>query len=347
MSAPEIRSGEFTFLMCSERSGSNLISRMFDAHPDVCGPTPTHLVRLLAEHRDRYGDLEDDREWQRLLTDAADILATMIGPWHAHRSRADLESYCDERSLTSLLCGVFRAEARAAGKPHLFIKENHLHRYLAFVQRAFPGARIVAMVRDPRDMALSWKNSPILRGDVVRAARVWREDQEQLARVLGWLVPGQDIHLMTYEGLVSDPEVKLQAACAFLGLTPDPAMLAYYVDDATADAAAASDDWKNVARPVMSCNFGKWREGLTPTEAAYVERVCAEPMAAFGYMPETGDPRTLLEMEAELLPLERYEKPGWQEVSAEEKRLRGERVAVMRRLDKAPLARRDGEPVHA
>lgn len=30
----------FTFLMCSERSGSNLIARMFDAHPDCCGQPP-------------------------------------------------------------------------------------------------------------------------------------------------------------------------------------------------------------------------------------------------------------------------------------------------------------------
>ncbi|MFN2369646.1 MAG: hypothetical protein ABR506_00675 [Candidatus Krumholzibacteriia bacterium] len=28
---------DFTFLMCPERSGSNLITRMFDAHPDCRG----------------------------------------------------------------------------------------------------------------------------------------------------------------------------------------------------------------------------------------------------------------------------------------------------------------------
>ena len=115
---------EFTFLMCSERSGSNLISRMFDAHPEVCAPTPAHLVRVLGENRHRYGDPSADAEWRRLLDDTADLLATTVGPWRTTWTVEALDLAADGRDLPGLLRGVLRAEARAAGKTHLFLKEK-------------------------------------------------------------------------------------------------------------------------------------------------------------------------------------------------------------------------------
>lgn len=330
------RAPEFNFLMCSERSGSNLISRMFDAHPRVCAPTPAHLVRVLGENRHRY---DTDGAWPRLLEDAADLLRTTVGPWRTTWSPADLERAADGHDLPGLLRGVLRAEAAAAGKKHLFLKENHLYRYLDFVQGAFPGARIVAMVRDPRDMALSWKRSSILRGDVVRAARVWCRDQSELAAVMDRLGPGS-IHHLTYEQLVSDPETRLAEACAFLGLDMDPSMLDFHSSGAAQEHASRSADWQNVSRPVMRNNFAKWRDGLTGAEAAYVEGLCAEPMKIFGYACETEDRRSVAELEAELLPLERHEKPGWQTVPDEEKRIRGDRFAVVQRI-------LNTEPAHA
>ena len=339
----------FTFLMCSERSGSNLITRMFDAHPDCCGPVPSHLVRILAENAARYGDVAaDDVAWRALCSDAADLLATATGGWPRAWTAAALDRACPRRGLDALVRTVFAAEAKAAGKGHLFIKENHLCRYLPFVQRAFPGARFVAMVRDPRDMALSWKRSPILRGDVVRAARVWREDQEQLIRVLGFLEPGRDIHLLRYEDLVADPAAALAGACAVAGLSPDPAMLEFHHTDAAAAAAARTDDWKNLGRPVMAGNFGKWRAGLDADEAACVEAVCGPAMEVFGYAPETGDGRPAAELEALLAPRERHEKPGWAGVPADEKRVRAARSEVLARITARP--RRPlvtGSPVHA
>ena len=326
----------FTFLMCSERSGSNLITRMFDAHPDCCGPSPTHLVRILAENRGRYGDLGQDGPWRQLCADAAEILATKIGRWQREWTADQLQQAAPRRSLDALLRTVFAAEAKQAGKSHLFIKENHLYRYLPFVQRAFPGARLVAMVRDPRDMALSWKRSPILRGDVMRAAGIWREDQEQLISVIGFLGLGRHIHLLRYEDLVTDPVGELAAACAFLGLPPDPAMLAFHDSGTAADAAGRTDDWKNLARPVMTDNFGKWQDGLDATEIAYVERICAPTMAVFGYECGSDDTRPLEQLEAELLPRERRDKPGWANVPAHEKQLRRQRVAVLERLQARP-----------
>ena len=92
-----------TMLMCSERSGSNLISRMMGAHPDVCSPAPSHLIRVLAENRTRYGDLDDDRNWDRLLADAVDLLATQLGEWRRTWTVDALREAVPERAFRAVV----------------------------------------------------------------------------------------------------------------------------------------------------------------------------------------------------------------------------------------------------
>ena len=75
-------SPKFVFLLCSERSGSNLITRMLGSHPVVCSPSPAHLVRILCENRLRYGDLRVDRNWHALLDDTMALFLTKLGSWH-------------------------------------------------------------------------------------------------------------------------------------------------------------------------------------------------------------------------------------------------------------------------
>ncbi len=67
---------DFDFLFCSERSGSNLITKIMNAHPDICGPSPTHALRVFCHQYFRYGDLRNDAHWRVLIDDAGDICRT-------------------------------------------------------------------------------------------------------------------------------------------------------------------------------------------------------------------------------------------------------------------------------
>ena len=333
---------QHVFLMCSERSGSNLITRLMDAHPAICGPAPSHLIRILAQNAVRYGDPTDDQQWERLLKDASAILETKLGDWVTDWDTNRLRREVRTRSLGSLVRTVVESEAKANGAGTVFIKENHLADYLPFVQHAFHGTKIVAMVRDPRDMALSWKNSPVLRGDVVRATRIWQNDQRQLLEVLGQLRIDRDIMLITYEDLVSDTAGVLADTCSFLGLDPDPAMLSFHDHAATAQMAQKSDTWKNLRQPVMTNNFNKWREGLDADEITYVEHVCGDTMRAFGYEPEMPPHADPAALEHQLTAHERHEKPAYADVPQPELVMRRRREEVVARIASHPLVPRHG-----
>lgn len=309
------------FLICSERSGSNLITRMVDNHPQYCGPSPSHLIRLLVEHR------LTDTDWDDLCADAADLLDTKLGAWRTQPTARDL-SAVQPRTLPALLHHIHESEARACGKERLFIKENHTARLLPFLLAAWPQARFVHLVRDPRDMALSWKRSAAHRGDVVRASRVWQQDQAEAIAIRAQLQASGRLHCLTYEDLVVVPELELLRLCRFLGVRFDPSMLDFHRAPGTVAIAA----WENLAQPVMADNAQKWRDGLDNAETALVEAVCAREMAFFGYAPESTDPRSLAELEAELLPFERREKPAYRDLPTRERSLRARREMVVRRL---------------
>jgi hypothetical protein len=295
------------FLICSPRSGRNLVTRLVDNHPQFCAPASTHLIRLLVQHRLAYGDLRANENWDDLCTDAADLLATKLGEWRTQPTAVELLDVAP-RTLPALLRHIFEGEARACGKERLFIQEDHAARLLPFLLSTWPDAQFVYLVRDPRDMAASWKRSPVHRGDVVRAARVWQQDQADGITAIAQLQDAHRLHRLSHEDLVVVSELELLRLCRFLNARFSPAML-------------------ELRRPPTAV-----AESLDNAEIALVEAVCAKEMAFFGYEPASSDPRSLAELEAELLPFERHDKPGYRDLPTAERSLRARREMLVRRL---------------
>lgn len=331
---------EFTFLMCSERSGSNLLTKIMDSHSQYCGPSPAHLFRMLLENRLCYGDLHNLANWETLLQDAADLLRTQLGVWKTDWDGKTLQALSDPGDLLTLLRGVYEAEARANNKTRLFIKENHLYRYVHFILAGFREARVVYLVRDPRDMALSWKRSPILRGCVIRAANVWKIDQCESLKLFAHLRDLGKIILLRYEDLISRPETELRRLCEFLEIPFEARMLDFSNNRLTTRNARRSADWQNLEKPIMNGNFHKYKAGLSEAEIRYVETLCGEEMELLGYHPDFPRASTVDQWEEQIAGLELYEKPGYMELSPEERRMRRENQIVFKRIQN-----RDIQPI--
>lgn len=323
---------QFTFLICSERSGSNLLTRMIDGHSLYCGPSPLHAFRILGEALPGYGDLARDDNWSRLVDDCAELIQSQIGVWRTRWSARRLRAEVPERSLVALLRHIYSAEATAHGKKRVLIKEIGVHRFLPYLLAAFPLAQYVHLVRDPRDMALSWKCSPTHRGGVLRAAAVWREEQAAAMNILAWLGDVRRIHRLHYETLVRDPRASLAAVCRFLNVVFEHTMLDFHRNGLTRDNAGRTDNWRNLSVPVIGDNSGKFRRGLTEDEIRYIEGLCHREMKAFGYGPELEPASDLDGLQARLELSEPVTKPAYAALDAEERRRRGRWQAVVARI---------------
>lgn len=331
---------KYTFLMCSERSGSNLLTKMMDAHSLYCGPSPIHLMRLLIENRHRYGELSNQRNWDEFVSDAWELLQVGLGPWKSNWTKNSLLKSVSTTSPAALFQTIYAREAHENNKKNVFIKENQLYRFLPFILTWFPGSKIVYLVRDPRDMALSWKNAPALRGGVVRAANIWKIDQLAGLDVVNSLNDSNQIHVLRYETLIADTERELRRLTSFLGIRFEQSMLQFYELPATGSSADSAAEWKNLAKPLMKNNYNKYKSELSQDEIAFVEEQCREIMPLFNYQAENKAGTLSKDRKKKLLDMELYEKPQYQDLPEHEKQARTKQAklfAAIRNRDSMSL----------
>lgn len=274
------------FLMCSERCGSNLITRLLDAHPAICGPATKHLINPVARNAFRYEPLDDPANWGELLDDIHALLAADFSHWRATPTREQLQRLAPAGDLPRLLRSIFENEARAHGKTHVFVKENHVYEFIAYLLLHFPDARYVYQVRDPRDMALSWKNNPGHPGGVCRAARQWQTDQQNSLKIFNELRKRGQAVRVHYEQLIADPQAALADVLALLGLRFDERMLSFHESELTRANAAQQPAWANLDKAVMRDNSRKYLQALSGDEIRAVEWLCFNEMQHLGYACE-------------------------------------------------------------
>jgi hypothetical protein len=281
----------FNFLLCSERSGSNLIRVIVDAHPEICAPGPILLGNYVLRHRYVFGDLEDDANWNALVGAVGRASRRGQGMWGVELSDAEILDGVSERSFGAIYRFVYETTLRRQGKNLLFIKENRAFRYMWLIAEQFPDARFVFQVRDPRDYYLSCKKGWPWRtkyGSPLRTIETWQEDQTEYLNIRQSVGPSR-IFFQRYEDLLDDPARVLKPMCEFLGVAYDPRMLDYHRKDASHAMADTSRAWKNLSRPILHGNAAKYLTGLSGPELRMIEARLGELMRRLGYTPRYDD----------------------------------------------------------
>lgn len=321
---------QFDFLICSERSGSNLITKILNAHKQVCGPFPSHLFRIFTENYHRYGDLALDANWHVFLEDVSDYMASIFATWKTHLSADELRSRVTERSLAAVGRACYEHEAMAHGKSHLFVKENHTYRFADYLLAHFPTARFLWVVRDPRDMVTTWRQ--LAPGGALRASEIWRRDQRDSLRLFQFLRDIDRCRLVRFEELVLQPESTLRSICPWLGVDFEPSMLHFHDHELVGDNARRIVSWRDLARPLQPDQVGCYRGQLSEAEVRYVESYCAAEMAFFGYEPEY-EPTDPTQLQDHLPPEDTYDR----QQTEQEKRAYSKWITMRRRIERRNL----------
>ena len=324
---------DFTFLMCSERSGSNLITKIMDKHSEYCGPSPTHLFRVLLGNNLKYGNLEVDKNWEMLLKDTIDLFNTKLGVWRACINFDLLKAKILDRSITGVLKFIYQNEAKLNGKSKLFVKENKIYDFIYFLLTEFGNPKFLYFVRDPRDMALSWKLSPNLRGCVIRAANNWKRDQVEYLKIFSCLNRQNIAMIMKYEDLLTRSKKSLKDLCKFLCIEFQEKLLEFRDSDLTTRNACSSADWKNLNKPLMEKNYNKYKRFLTDEEIKYIECLCHEEMDILGYKREFDRYSDIEAHASAISKFELSEKPGYQKLTKKEQNNRKARYNIEKKIE--------------
>jgi hypothetical protein len=188
-------------------------------------------------------------------------------------------------SLGEAISAVYDTYAAAAGKKRWGDKTPMYMQYLGLLERLFPTAIYVHLIRDGRDTAVSYLNLPPGVAtefwghptSAAGAAAQWAVEIQE-ARALGRRVGPERYCEVRYEQLVDSTEEVLEEVCSFAGLPWEPGMLGYpdNVDVST------EPHHQRLKRPPTK-GLRDWRTELEPRQVADFEEVAGDVLADLGY----------------------------------------------------------------
>ncbi len=274
----------FPFFVGCGRSGTTLLRAMFDSHPDLAVPDEvSFVIRLARPHYAlRYG-------WPRRFDAgrAADLVVANAS-WRRwgippDEGRAALVDP-PPASFAAMVRRAYAGWAAHEGKPRYADKTPMHVLHLRRLGRMFPEARFVHLVRDGRDVALSYRSVAWGPSTVTDAALLWRRRVGRGRRAGRRLGPGR-YREVRYEDLVAEPERVARELCAFLDLAWDDAVLRYPARAGEVIAATRFPEAHDRLHLPPTPGLRDWRTQMPADDIVRFEAIAGAELAAHGYAP--------------------------------------------------------------
>lgn len=271
----------YLFVVGCPRSGTTLLQRMLDAHPQLAVSNDPHFIPF-APGVAAGLDPPVTRELVEWLL--------------AYRTFARLE--LDEQTLraaaaraatfSELIALLYDAFGARRGKRLAGEKTPRYVRYLPLLHALFSHARVVHLIRDGRDVALStldwaradrgpgrfdlWVESPL-----ATCALSWRWHVTTGMRDGAALGPLYSE--VRYEELVADPARALRPVCASLDLRFAEEMAQFHVGRTRSDAGlSAKEAWLPA-----TAGLRDWRAAFTTAELELFAALAGDVLERLGY----------------------------------------------------------------
>jgi hypothetical protein len=253
---------------------------MLDRHSQLAVPDESYFVPQLADRHLRRVDVDGFVDDLRRLNTLAD--------WDVPLDKVRMRLR-DDMPVGEAIATVYAVYSEEHGKPRWGDKTPMYMQNLRLLERLFPDALYVHLIRDGRDAATSFLAMP--RGLVTETwmhprtpadfACQWRTEVAA-ARRLGHRVGARYLEVR-YEQLVADAEAALRRICAFAGLKFEPVMLDYA---GNVDVSAKPHQQRLKQPPTKGVR--DWRTQMSSDDVAAFERVAGDLLRELGYETSRG-----------------------------------------------------------
>jgi hypothetical protein len=282
----------YAFIVGCGRSGTTLLRRMLDAHPEIAITHETHWIPKRLERR--TGLRPDGRV-------TPELLSSLLS--YDRFRRMDL----DEGELLSLIhaeppptyagfvTAAFDLYGKAKGKALVGDKTPSYVTRIPMLHGLWPSARFVHLIRDGRDVVLSllsWKRTKLpsrvpgwREQPVIAAALLW-DCRVRLGIEAGRGLGPRHYYEIRYESLTTRPAEESARLCEFLGLPYDDAMLRFHERrERHQPGLSAKKAW----RPITP-GLRDWRSEMRPRDLERFEAAAGELLTELGYQRAVARP---------------------------------------------------------
>ncbi|HET7270088.1 MAG TPA: sulfotransferase [Rubrobacter sp.] len=285
------------FVVGNSRSGTTMMGRVLGRHPEVFTLGEIHFFEQL------WSAPDGERSISR--TEAVSLAARLLciqRDGYLNQGRPERFYEEAERLLASLRPGdlvpakIFEAflvsEAEKNGKTVPCDQTPRNVFYIGEILALYPEARVINMVRDPRDVLLSqkrkWKRRFLGAYDIplrealrswanyhpIIISKLWNASTSAAGRHAG----DPRVHFLRFEDLVNEPESNIREVCEFAGLSFEENML--QVPRVGSSSGLDHPEQRGIDRD----RAGSWKSGgLSSTEIFLCQKITGGPMRRYGY----------------------------------------------------------------
>jgi hypothetical protein len=287
------RRNPYLFVVGCPRSGTTLLRRMLDAHPELAITPETHWIARWLERGigvTREGFATPELVSRLLAT--SKFGRTGIG-------RGELEGLVQSSGpvpYADFVRGFFDLYGRNRGKSLVGDKTPGYVKHLPLLHELFPEARFIHLIRDGRDVSLSaiaWRRGPKLaqrlttwQAQPVMTAALWWEQHVRSGREAGDSVGSDAYHEVRYEALVADPAGEMRSLCTFLDLRFYGAMLRFHeMRQRDEPGLSAKKAWLPLTRGLRD-----WRVEMSAVDVDRFEAMSGDLLDELGYPRAAPEP---------------------------------------------------------
>ena len=273
----------YVFVVGCSRSGTTLLQRMLDNHPMLTVANDTHFIPRAIKGSTPGANppltaelVETVRRYHRFHRLGLAYSAVDRAP-----RRAD--TYGD------FVRALYGELAKSKGKPLAGEKTPDYVKQLLLLHGLFPQAKMIHIIRDGRDVALSvldwahekkgpgrlelWKQNPLA------TCALWWSGMVGSGRKQGRQIGPDHYYEVRYEDLVANPGPELRRIADFLDLPYSPSMLAYHEGKARSDPGLSA---KKAWLP-PTAGLRDWRSAMEQADIELFEALAGEQLVDLGY----------------------------------------------------------------
>jgi hypothetical protein len=257
-----------------DRSGKTYMRFMLESHSEFIFSKRTNLW---PKYYQKYGQLEIQENLDRCLDALAKnkhILA-LEPDYDLVRN----EFLAGEKTYERLFEIIHQQYAIKQNKRFWGDQTEFLERYATHIMSAYPNAKFIQMIRDPRDRFHAILEKSVKKHGIGVATSRWLSSAA-LGKKYQAKYPDQ-YKVIRYETMVIQPQSTMKEICSFLGVKYEPAMIE--LKDIPRFMNKGSIDKMPKISPLSTDYIGKFQKYLSFDQIEFIQNLCKEEMTWLDY----------------------------------------------------------------
>ena len=264
------------FILGAQRSGTTLLRLMLNAHSKIAIPEEARFLTPLLKKK-YLNTVIKKHKFEKLVQYLKNSEQFKLWNYDSSAFYSNLTEI-NEITVTNLLNLLYTSYCVFEGK-QIWGDKSLFFSYITILNKMFPIARFINIVRDGRDVFDSWRKMDKKKNNAAMIAVDWSFKLFLIERSLK-RIPKEYQLTIRYEDILSNPTEMAKKVCRFVKVDFEAEMLEFYK---TSRRYIGRHHSKLIYKKIEKSNASKWRRNLSPQEINIFEVLSGRFLKKYGY----------------------------------------------------------------